>query len=157
MRLARTKIPKLSNYRNNKRFRYMASCHESECHRNYLARRDEPPIVTSQQKFSPDKREWWDTVFYVPLQKITARWWSGGLSMTNILGIENRICCFYCKLCSSGCAIALHQIGENGVCWTIFSIFCHCSFGVGTRNLKLGHLVVKSIYTQVVWHSLLYS
>jgi len=36
-------------------------------------------------------------------------------------------------------------IEENGYVELFFYIFCHCSFGVGTRNLKLGHLGVKSI------------
>jgi len=34
-----------------------------------------------------------------------------------------------------------------------FYIFCHGRFGVGTINLKLGHLVVESFYdicTQIV-------
>ena len=51
-------------------------------------------------------------------------------------------------------------VGENRVCWTIFYILCHFSFGVGTRNLKLGYLVVTSFYhifRQVVWYILLYS
>ena len=58
--------------------------------RNCLAGRDE----LSQQKFSPKTREWWDKFFYVPLQKSTARWWSGRLLMGNILGSKNRICCY---------------------------------------------------------------
>jgi len=29
--------------------------------------------------------------------------------MTNMLGIENRSCCWYCKRFSSGCALALHS------------------------------------------------
>jgi len=41
--------------------------------RNYLTQRDEPPTVTSQKKSSTEKRAK-DTVFYVPLQKCTAKW-----------------------------------------------------------------------------------
>ena len=41
--------------------------------RNYLTQRDEPPTVTSQKKSSTEKRVK-DTVFYVPLQKCTAKW-----------------------------------------------------------------------------------
>jgi len=63
--------------------------------RKYLAQRDELPTVTSQQKFFPEKWEWWNTFFYDPQQKSTARWWSGRFSMANTLGIENRICCYY--------------------------------------------------------------
>jgi len=28
----------------------------------------------------------------------------------------------------------IFNLGEKGVCWTNFFIFCHCSFGVGTIN-----------------------
>ena len=36
-------------------------------------------------------------------------------------------------------------IEENWYVELFVYIFCHCSFGAGTRNLKLGHLGVKSI------------
>jgi len=49
--------------------------------RNYLTQRDEPPTVKLQQKSSTEKREWWDTVFYVLLQRCTAKRWSSRLSM----------------------------------------------------------------------------
>jgi len=38
-------------------------------------------------------------------------------------------------------------VGENGVCWTIFYIFCHCSFGRGTRNLNWGIWQLKPFHT----------
>jgi len=36
----------------------------------------------------PQKREWYDTVFQVSLQKITTKWWSGRSSMAIIPGLE---------------------------------------------------------------------
>jgi len=83
--------------------------------RNYVTQRDEPPAVTSQLKSSTEKREWWDTVFYVPLQRWSAKWWSSILSMSNILGIENRICCYYCKLFSSKCVVYTKYLVSEGI------------------------------------------
>jgi len=40
----------------------------------------------------------------------TAKWWSGRLSMANMLGMEKRICFCCCKRFSSGCALGLHSI-----------------------------------------------
>ena len=87
----------------------------------YLAQKEPHTKLQSQQKFSPDTRVMGHS-FLSSTAKCPAKWWSGKLTVANIRGIENRICCCYCKLFNSGCAVALHQIPDPRRYWVVFPI-----------------------------------
>jgi len=77
--------------------------------RNYLAQRDEPPIVTTE--VFPRNESDRTRFFNFPCKRVLPDN-KRRLPMFDRLDIENRICCKLLQIFSSVCAVALHQISQ---------------------------------------------
>jgi len=102
MRLARTKICR--NKWINKRSCYTPRCKESESYGLFSPKR----TTVTTEVFARNESD--ETLFSNFYYKWALRNGEAVCSKAYMPGIENRICCCYCKRFSSGCAVALHSI-----------------------------------------------